>query len=99
MIPHRIKTSIDSYVDNGHDVGHFLGAVLRNDLFEAVFRADEENLWRLHDICRYIFNFAPSSCWGSMEKVETWKKLHRVNPAQAERIALADRDKRKDYEL
>ena len=97
MIPPHIKAGIDGYVDKGNCVGHFFRAVLSNDLFEAVFRADGESLSCLHDICLYVFNFTPAPCWGSKKKVVAWLKLHKENPVQAEKIAYGDRNNRRDY--
>lgn len=97
MIPKHIKSGIDWYVDKGSCVGHFLNAVLSNDLFEVVFRADNESFFYLHEICKYVFNFTPAPCWGSKKKVEDWLKLHKENPVEAEKIASGDRSARKDY--
>lgn len=97
MMPAHIKSGIDGYVDHGHSVGHFLVAVLSDDLFEAVFQADEESLLALRNICLYVFNFTPALCWGSEQKVANWLKLHKDNPVEAEKIASGDRNNRRDY--
>ena len=52
--------------------GHFLMAVLSNDLRVAVARADPDNRKRLAQIVCYCHNEIPSCCWGSKEKVEAW---------------------------
>lgn len=98
MIPMNIKKSIDDYVDHGHPIGGFLHAVLCNDLFEASMRADEESLACLADICRYVFNFTPSPCWGSAQKVDEWRRWHTADPVGIEKVARVDREKRRDYE-
>ena len=97
MIPENIKTAIDEYVDNGYFTGGFLRAVFANDLFEAVFRADEYSLLCLHGICEYIYNFTPRSCWGSDRVVNDWLKLHKEVPKQTERIAATHRRQRREY--
>lgn len=74
-IPDRLGYAIDSYLERGEDLGHFLEAVVRNDLSEAVFRADAESLSAIHTIVVYLYNHAPDSSWGSAEKVEAWRKL------------------------
>ena len=72
MIPEYTKVSIDAYVKDKIPTGGFLYAVLTNNLFEAMSRADSNNLLAMHDICSYIYNNTPSSCWGSPEKVKEW---------------------------
>ncbi len=97
MIPRGSKAGIDCYVDNGVPTGSFLYAVLSNDLFEAIARADDENQLALATICRYIDNYTPSTCHGSPEKVRDWFKFHRATPTQANRAASADRERREHY--
>lgn len=65
------------YIEEGILPGHFLSAVLRNDLFEAVGRADSYNLSLIPNIVKWIWNEAPSQCWGSPEKVRAWIDLRR----------------------
>ena len=72
MIPEHTKDSIDLYVSHGCEPGSFLMAVLTNDLFGAVGRADEFNIRHLREICQYVYNDIPSVCWGSDEKVKKW---------------------------
>ena len=71
-IPQRTKESLDKYVNEKIPTGGFLLAVLTNDLFEAVERADIDNKKALNDICRYIYNEMPSACWGSPQIVKKW---------------------------
>ena len=56
-------------------IGDFIGAVLRNDLKEAVGRADEEALDNLPHIVAYLYNDCPSDCWGSTARVADWNGL------------------------
>jgi len=74
MLPQDTKEAIDRYVDDKIPTGGFLYAVLTNNLFEAIDRADHINLPNLQDICSYIYNFTPTACWGSPEKVKEWLK-------------------------
>lgn len=71
-IPDRMMQSLHDYCAFGHPVGHFLTAVLSNDLAEACARADEDNLRNLPAYVHYLYNEAPSTCWGSPEKVKAW---------------------------
>lgn len=64
--------ALKGYAEERHPVGHFLTAVLVNDLSEAVARADEDNLANLPAFIGYLYNEAPSPCWGSEEKVKKW---------------------------
>lgn len=68
----HIKESLKRYVENKTPTGGFLEAVLSNDLVGAIGRADSENINRLPEIVRYIYNTLPSNCWGSREKVVQW---------------------------
>jgi len=71
MIPDHTKAALDRYVNDRILPGGFLIAVLSNDLFGAVGRADSQNLAALGDIVKYIYNELPSGCWGSKEII--WK--------------------------
>ena len=69
MIRKDIKEALDDYASKGHLPGDFLKSVLRNDLKEAHARADDYNRETLNEIVSYIYNYLPSTCWGSEEKV------------------------------
>lgn len=75
MLPIDTKEAIDRYVKDRIPPGGFLYAVLTNDLFEAVGRADERNRHALFDICNYIYNEIPLGCWGNSKIVEEWLKF------------------------
>lgn len=68
----NIKESLKRYTDHKIMTGSFLQAVLENNLFEAIGRADAYNQVRLKEICEYIYNELPSNCWGSKEIVTEW---------------------------
>ncbi len=67
-----IVESLKRYVKQRIPTGGFLRAVLENDLFRAIDRADDDNRRDIHEICMYIYNEIPLTCWGSPEKVEQW---------------------------
>jgi hypothetical protein len=69
MIPSHTKAALDRYVNQKYLPGGFLMAVLSNDLFGAVGRADSENLAALPDIVKYVYNQMPANSWGSQELV------------------------------
>lgn len=60
------------YVTEHMPVGHFLTAVLSNDLHEAVAHADDENLPALPALVRWIYWEAPGTCWGNHRTVMNW---------------------------
>jgi len=68
------KDAIDAYVKTGRPVGDFLYAVLTNDLQGANSHADEMNLTMIPVYCRYLYNECPSSCFGSPEIYEAWRR-------------------------
>lgn len=71
-IPAHILESIDAYAAEGRPVGHFLEAVLSNDLYEAVKRADAACLKALNLIVMYVTNKFTSTCYGSPERYKEW---------------------------
>ena len=72
-LPAHMQRAARAWVENGQTPGDFLQAVIRGDLFDAVARADEDNLAALQTWCRWFYNEAPPGCWGSAEKVQAWK--------------------------
>lgn len=71
-IPEHCRHGLDGYISFGWHPGHFLTAVLANDLSGAVGRADLENSDAIPGYARFLYNYAPSQCHGSYEKVEAW---------------------------
>ena len=68
----EIEASLKRYIDHKISCGGFLTAVLSNDLFGAVGRADYENVQRIPEIVKYIYNHLPASSYGSAEEVKNW---------------------------
>jgi len=68
----RMMGAIKRYIEHGLEPGGFLTAVICNDLRESVGRADEENMRNLPAFVAYFYNEAPSTCWGSHEKMVAW---------------------------
>ena len=64
--------SLQLYIEIGRPTGGFLRAVLENNLSESLGRADDVNGPLLKNIVQYLYWDAPSSCWGSPEKVRAW---------------------------
>jgi len=72
-IPQTTLEGVRNYVIDHRPVGHFLTAVLCNDLSGACFQADSDNLAVLPLIVKFVYNRVPSNCWGDKEKVFAWK--------------------------
>ena len=71
-LPHHIREGFQSYIEEHQPMGSFGMSVLRNDLCGAVSRADGINRPLLADTIRWLYNEAPSDCWGSPQAVEAW---------------------------
>lgn len=70
--PQEIVESLKLYVEKRVPTGGFLEAVLKNDLCEALGRADKVNSRLLKSIVMYVYWEIPGNCWGSEEKVDAW---------------------------
>lgn len=72
LLPPHMHDAVERYIEHGIPAGHFLMAVLRNDLMEAFGRADEENTAAMRNWCAFLHNYAPSRCFGSSKNVDAW---------------------------
>jgi|TARA_R110000824_G_scaffold111242_1_gene259614 hypothetical protein len=72
-LPNGLQDGMQRYIENGSQVGHFLTAVLSNDLVGAVNRADDKNAKLLPEIVRWLWNEAPGNCWGDVKRVQEWQ--------------------------
>jgi hypothetical protein len=85
-IPPLTVEMLNRWVSYGIPPGHFLTAVLCNDLRTAVMRADDANARALPDIVKWIFNHAPEACWGSPQAVNRWRFSKRRPIQQPQEI-------------
>lgn len=76
-IPERMQGGLKRWICEGIEPGGFLTAVLQNNLFEAVGRADIFNSKIIPDYCEFLWNYAPSACFGSVEEFNKWAEMHR----------------------
>ncbi len=67
-----ILSALWSYIDRRVVPGHFLLAVMENNCLGAVAHADRESGENLVLLVRYVYNEAPSQCWGSPDHVSRW---------------------------
>jgi len=71
-VPPHTLDALRKYRDCGYPVGHFLSAMMANDLRGACNRADDENAPAICDIFRWIYNRMPTAAWGTYEDVIAW---------------------------
>ena len=64
--------TLKRYIEKGIPTGGFLEAVLSNDLFGAMARADSYNRASLFFIVQYIYNNLPIGSYGSRKNVERY---------------------------
>lgn len=79
LIPDYMQKSVRAYIMEGRPVGNFLTAFLSNDLRMTFTRADVTNQLRIRDYISFFYNYVPSDCWGSPEKVKAWIQKHKEN--------------------
>lgn len=61
------------YVIFGMPQGHFLTYLFENNLVRAFGQADSSNAAHMQQWAMWLFNSAPSECWGSEEKALDWQ--------------------------
>lgn len=71
-IPLHMRDGLANYIRFGQPPGHFLLAILCNDLRGACGRADGENQSAIWDYVYVLTNYAPMGCWGDVENVKAW---------------------------
>jgi hypothetical protein len=71
-IPLHMQDALAGYLLYGQRVGHFLTALLSNDLKEAVARADDTNVTHFREYMMFLYNRAPSDCFGSPQAHAAW---------------------------
>jgi hypothetical protein len=67
-----LDDALENYLMRGYQPGGFLTAVLANDLFMAVGRADHWNKSNLHRIVNEIQNEMTPVAYGSYAAVKEW---------------------------
>lgn len=81
-IPETMHDGVIDYVLHGLRPGHFLSAVLSNDLHEAVRRADAPNQAALAGYVQFFAHYVPASMWGSPARFEAWLRAQRTTDQQ-----------------
>lgn len=86
IIPPDTLRQLDEYQNNRVPPGSFLHAVLANDLYRAIRKADEANTRWLAHIAAYVEGHMPTACRGSQAAVQAW--LHPLPPPLDEPCSL-----------
>ena len=71
-VEYATAEGIANYINYHRSVGGFLTAVFCNDLKESCARADSNNQGRLFLIVQFLYMYAPSPCWGSVDRHREW---------------------------
>jgi len=71
-VPQHLHGGLARWIREGQRPGDFLRAVLTNNLFESMARADLDSRAGLHALTMWLYGYAPSGCWGSVEAVKQW---------------------------
>lgn len=71
-IPSLVMNNLLAYVQGQEAPGGFLYAVLSNNLFQAVARADKEMKPLIPLLVQYIHWEVPGGCHGSPEQIKAW---------------------------
>ena len=94
--PESVRDTLKLYITYGFDTGDFLYYVLSNNLTRAFYNADKINKPIIEDILIWLYNHAPSSSWGSPEKVAEWidsrKTTSHSTKKNMDTVAMADND-------
>lgn len=84
QIPLLMQHKIIDYVLDGIHPGHFLTAVIENNLAEACGYADHINVKILDVYVKMFWNETPSPCHGTPEKLKAWVAQGGCKPHERE---------------
>lgn len=74
-IPEHCQDALAGYVLEHKPIGSFLKNLLSNDLQATFASADDINAKAVGNYVKFLYNCAPSLCWGSPERVKNWLNL------------------------
>jgi hypothetical protein len=77
-LPGHMQGAMRRYIEQGELPGDFLSAVLCNDLMKAVRHADSVNIDCLPLYASFLYNEAPSGCYGSSIAMHTYAAAQRA---------------------
>ena len=75
-VPVHMREAISNWIETAsvHPgmMGSFLYALLTNDLMGVYANGDESNIDGMREWVMFLYNNAPSECYGSREKIICW---------------------------
>ena len=80
-LPEHMRFGVHNYIEHGLEPGSFLRAVISNNLFEAIKRADRVNAEYLPLYVRFFESNAPAWCYGSLKNYTSWVALGGLSGA------------------
>jgi hypothetical protein len=75
-VPEHLRAGLRRWIKFGVVPGHFLCAVLRNDLDGACRHGDDQSTAALKAIMGFLRRHAPAACHGSPERFQAWLSRH-----------------------
>lgn len=78
LLPATLRSGLRNYIEQSYAPGSFLESVLTNNLHEACVCADDQNRYLLWDIVSWLRSDAPSICWGSRQRYDSWLNRRQV---------------------
>jgi hypothetical protein len=76
LIPDHMQASVSTWIEHGQPapllMGSFMRAILLGRLFDAFAHADENNANAMRGWALFLHNYAPSACYGSVERIDAW---------------------------
>jgi len=82
-IPEHMQPGLCRFILFGIPAGDFLTAVLENDFMRAAGRADDVNRNALLGYIMFLYNYAPTGCYGDTDRVHAWLGMaHRADEAE-----------------
>lgn len=79
LVPEHMRSGFVRYIAYGSSAnnGHFLQALINNDLMATFTRADEVNQRSMKDWVTFLYNYAPSGCYGRPGAYDEWDGILR----------------------
>lgn len=103
LVPNHQREGLFEYIRVGRPTGGFLFALLSNDLFDAVGRADRGSLGGMKATVSFL-RWMPIGCYGSRDAVNKWMHdgglVGRISAAEgAEQVTPRMRGSLREFEI
>ena len=102
-VPEHTQGALTRYFLYAFEPGSFLRAVLSNDLYSSVARADTFNQPALADIVKWLIDNAPDGSWGHEDYYQEWinkgPAYERFQKSLVWEALNADHTEMKDYDF